>query len=94
MDVVCTLSSIQFIFFLFRRNTVVVDFITWLRKYNEKLEQNKKKVGFFGIDIYSLQASREEVLKYLEKNDPGLFIIKQKIFMFDFISNRSCCRSS
>ncbi len=59
----------------FRRNTVVVDFITWLQKYNEKLEE-KKKVGFFGIDLYSLQASREEVLKYLDKNDPGLLIFK------------------
>ncbi|CAF1195727.1 unnamed protein product [Rotaria sordida] len=54
------------------RNTVVVDFITWLRKYNENLGQEKKKAGFFGIDLYSLQASREEVLKYLEKHEPGL----------------------
>ena len=50
----------------------MLDFITWLRKYNEKLGEEKKKVGFFGIDLYSLQASREEVLKYLEKRDPGL----------------------
>ncbi|CAF4386961.1 unnamed protein product, partial [Rotaria sordida] len=35
------------------RNTVVVDFITWLRKYNENLGQEKKKAGFFGIDLYS-----------------------------------------
>jgi erythromycin esterase-like protein len=61
-------------FFISRRNTVVLDFITWLRKYNENLEGQKKKAGFFGIDLYSLQASREEVLNYLEKNDPGLFI--------------------
>ncbi|CAF4014980.1 unnamed protein product, partial [Rotaria sp. Silwood1] len=33
------------------RNTVVVDFITWLRKYNENLGERKKKVGFFGIDL-------------------------------------------
>jgi erythromycin esterase-like protein len=73
MDVVCIcLSSSQFYSVCFRRNTVVVDFLTWLRQYNEKLEQEKKKVGFFGIDLYSLQASREEVLKYLEKNEPGL----------------------
>jgi erythromycin esterase-like protein len=73
MDVVCIcLSSSQFYSVCFRRNTVVVDFLTWLRQYNEKLGQEKKKVGFFGIDLYSLQASREEVLKYLEKNEPGL----------------------
>jgi erythromycin esterase-like protein len=58
--------------FLFRRNTVVLDFITWLRKYNETIQEKKKKTGFFGIDLYSLQASREEVLKYLDKVDPGL----------------------
>jgi erythromycin esterase-like protein len=62
-------------FFSSRRNTVILDFITWLRKYNEKLGEEKKKTGFFGIDLYSLQASREEVLKYLEKNDPGLFCL-------------------
>lgn len=59
--------------FIFRRNTIVLDFITWLRKYNENLGEQKKKAEFFGIDLYSLQASREEVLKYLEKNQPGLF---------------------
>jgi erythromycin esterase-like protein len=76
MDVVCILLF-RYNFnqlFLFRRNTVVVDFITWLRKYNEKLSEQKKKAGFFGIDLYSLQASREEVLKYLDKHQPGLFI--------------------
>jgi len=60
------------------RNTVVLDFITWLRKYNEKLGEPKKKVGFFGLDLYSLQASREEVLKYLEKNEPGLLAEARK----------------
>ncbi len=55
---------------------MVLDFITWLRKYNEKLGEQKKKTGFFGIDLYSLEASREEVLKYLEKHEPGLLIMK------------------
>jgi erythromycin esterase-like protein len=69
---------------LSRRNTVVLDFITWLRKYNENLAGQKKKAGFFGIDLYSLQASREEVLNYLEKNDPGLFIRKPMNYNLHF----------
>ncbi|CAF4299001.1 unnamed protein product, partial [Rotaria sp. Silwood2] len=52
------------------RNNVVVDFITWLRKYNDQINDQQKKAGFFGIDLYSLQSSREEVIKYLEKNAP------------------------
>ncbi|CAF1658853.1 unnamed protein product [Adineta ricciae] len=54
------------------RNTVVLDFISWLRTYNESKNENKSKVGFFGIDLYSLQSSREEVLNYLEKVDPEM----------------------
>ncbi|CAF3399796.1 unnamed protein product [Rotaria sp. Silwood1] len=58
------------------RNNVVVDFITWLRKYNDQLDEQKKKAGFFGIDLYSLQSSREEVIKYLEANAPVKIVRK------------------
>jgi len=69
--------SIHFkVLFISRRNTVIVDFITWLRKYNtNQLDEQKKKVGFFGIDLYSLQSSREEVIDYLEKTAPSLLNI-------------------
>lgn len=67
---------LQFVIFIYRRNTVVVDFITWLRQYNEKVKETKKNVGFYGIDLYSLQASREAVLKYLEKADPSMYLRK------------------
>ena len=43
------------------------------------LNDPKKKVGFFGIDIYSLQTSREEVLKYLDENAPGLSTISLSV---------------
>lgn len=52
------------------RNTVVADFIDWLRDYNQKLPQNAKKVGFYGLDLYSLYDSIEAVLDYLNKIDP------------------------
>jgi erythromycin esterase-like protein len=52
------------------RNTVVVDFITWLRGYNARLPLGARKVGFYGLDLYSLHASARAVLDFLEKVDP------------------------
>jgi len=52
------------------RNTVVVDFIEWLRKYNDGLAAGSPKVGFYGLDLYSLHASMKAVLRYLERVDP------------------------
>ncbi|CAF3573475.1 unnamed protein product [Adineta steineri] len=60
------------------RNTVVLDFISWLRDYNEQLDEQKKKIGFFGLDLYSLQSSREEVINYLENNAPDLAKLARK----------------
>src|SRR5882757_239081 len=52
------------------RNTVVVEFIEWLRAYNDALQPGAEKVGFYGLDFYSLHASMKAVLQYLEKVDP------------------------
>ena len=52
------------------RNADVVDFIEWMRAYNNALPPNALKVGFYGLDLYSLRASMEAVLRYLEKVDP------------------------
>ncbi len=52
------------------RNTVVVNFVDWLRDYNNALPQNAKKAGFYGLDLYSMHASMEAVLSYLDKIDP------------------------
>jgi erythromycin esterase-like protein len=51
------------------RNRDVVHFLTWLRGYNADLPP-ASRVGFFGLDLYSLHASIEAVLRYLEKVDP------------------------
>jgi erythromycin esterase-like protein len=51
------------------RNADVLDFIGWLRKYNDALPQKAAKVGFYGLDLYSLHASIEAVLQYLDKID-------------------------
>jgi erythromycin esterase-like protein len=52
------------------RNTVVVEFIEWLRAHNDALAPGAAKVGFYGLDLYSLHASTKAVLRYLEKVDP------------------------
>jgi len=50
-------------------NREIVDLVEWLRKYNEKLPE-EQKVGFYGLDVYSLWESMEAVIKYLNKVDP------------------------
>lgn len=52
------------------RNTVVRDFIQWLRTENES-RPDVEKVGFYGMDLYSLHASIEGVLSYLDEVDPA-----------------------
>jgi erythromycin esterase-like protein len=52
------------------RNADVLDFIGWLRTHNEALANSSHKVGFYGLDLYSLHASIEAVLGYLAKVDP------------------------
>ncbi|AGK53746.1 erythromycin esterase family protein [Bacillus sp. 1NLA3E] len=47
-------------------NEEMIDFIEWLKEYNQLQSQNKQ-VGFYGIDVYSLWESMDEIIKYLEK---------------------------
>ena len=52
------------------RNTVLLEFVQWLRTYNDGLGSGEAKVGFYGLDLYSLRSSMAAVLEYLEKLDP------------------------
>ena len=52
------------------RNTVVVDFVDWLRKYNDALTDPMRMARFHGLDLYSLRASMDAVVSYLEGIDP------------------------
>jgi erythromycin esterase-like protein len=52
------------------RNADVLDFIGWLRAHNDGLRNSANKVGFYGLDLYSLHSSIEAVLGYLAKVDP------------------------
>jgi erythromycin esterase-like protein len=52
------------------RNTVVAEFVDWLRQHNESLPKDGAKAGFYGMDLYSLHSSMEAVLRFLDKTDP------------------------
>lgn len=52
------------------RNADVLDFVGWLRAHNDSLAAEKRKTGFYGLDLYSLHTSIEAVLAYLDKVDP------------------------
>lgn len=52
------------------RNREVLDLVARLRKHNDELAPDRR-VGFYGIDLYSLHASMEAVLGYLERVDPA-----------------------
>ena len=51
------------------RNADVLEFIGWLRDHNDAMPI-ARRVGFYGLDLYSLHASMDAVLSYLRKVDP------------------------
>ena len=52
------------------RNADVLDFVGWLREHNDRVTGYERKVGFYGLDLYSLNHSIQTVLEYLDKVDP------------------------
>lgn len=49
-------------------NWEIVALVEWLREYNDNLP-SERKVGFYGLDVYSLWESIHSVLNYLERVD-------------------------
>ncbi len=52
------------------RNADVLDLVGWLRAHNDGLPRGARKTGFYGLDLYSLGASMEAVVGYLDAQDP------------------------
>lgn len=50
-------------------NWEVAALIDWMRAYNQHLPA-ERKVGFYGLDVYSLWESMHTILGYLRKEDP------------------------
>jgi erythromycin esterase-like protein len=71
------------------RNTDVVNFVDWLRAWNDK-QPSGARVGFYGLDLYSLFTSMEEVLLYLDKVDPAAAAdARQRYACFDHYGDDS-----
>lgn len=51
------------------RNTEVLAFVDWLRAFNGERDETAR-VGFYGLDLYSLHSSVAAVLDYLQDTDP------------------------
>lgn len=52
------------------RNTTLTPFLKWLRNYNDHLSSPVVKIGFYGLDLYSLYSSMQAVINYLTQVDP------------------------
>lgn len=52
------------------RNTVVLDFVERLQEHNRGRAPGEQ-VGFYGLDLYSLYTSVDQVIRYLERMDPA-----------------------
>lgn len=51
------------------RNTETLALLEWLREHNRR-HGPARRVGFFGLDLYSLRESMRAVLDYLDQADP------------------------
>ncbi|KUI32608.1 erythromycin esterase family protein [Mycobacterium sp. GA-2829] len=53
------------------RNVVVRDFVEWLHAHNRQCRAaDRRQSGFYGLDLYSLHRSMQEVIDYLDRVDP------------------------
>jgi erythromycin esterase-like protein/adenine/guanine phosphoribosyltransferase-like PRPP-binding protein len=69
------------------RNADVADFVNWLREYNDALPEGAPKVGFYGLDLYSLYTSIDAVVSYLDDVDPdGARRARERYACFDHFS--------
>jgi erythromycin esterase-like protein len=53
------------------RNRDVVEFVEWMRARNASHVHPATKARFYGLDLYSLRASIQAVITYLDRVDPG-----------------------
>ncbi|MGV3464523.1 MAG: erythromycin esterase family protein [Heyndrickxia sp.] len=70
-------------------NEEINELVQWLRTFNES-NASRKKVGFYGLDVYSLWESMDAMIQYLEKkNSPDLGKAKQAFSCFEPFNRQS-----
>lgn len=60
-------------------NWEIVALADWLEKYNTGAPVNKQ-VGFYGLDVYSLWESMENIMQYLYKTDPAALKVAEEAY--------------
>jgi erythromycin esterase-like protein len=64
-------------------NYEIIHLIEWLKDYNQQ-NNSSQKVGFYGLDVYSLWESMDEIIQYLERtNSPSLKEAKKAFSCFE-----------
>ena len=53
-------------------NEEVADLVKWLREFNRN-QADQRKIGFYGLDVYSLWDSLYAVIGYLRRAHPDAF---------------------
>jgi erythromycin esterase-like protein len=54
------------------RNTAMANFIDWMKDHNNHTSDPLHKIGFYGLDLYSLHDSITSIICYLKKHQPTL----------------------
>lgn len=68
------------------RNRDVLAFVQWLRARNDDQAHPARKARFYGLDLYSMRASIEAVVEYLERVDPdGARRARERYSCFDHV---------
>lgn len=68
-------------------NEEMIPLLEWLKEYNQK---KSNKVGFYGLDVYSLWESMEAIVSYLkENNSPDVEKAVQAIECFEPYNKRA-----
>lgn len=60
-------------------NRELIPLLNWMKDWNQQRNRDEQ-VGFYGLDVYSLWESMEEVIKYLEKTGSADVEIARKAF--------------
>lgn len=55
-------------------NWEIAALMEWMREYNKALPINRK-IGFYGLDVYSLWESMDVIVNYLKKEDPKTAVL-------------------
>lgn len=62
-------------------NWEVAAFIDWLKSHNENTTADKR-IGCYGLDVYSFTESMQAIIQYLEQNDPTALAVAKKAMEF------------